>query len=89
MEHHEDVDTPPASPPPPMEEDVNDSALPPPPASGGVVVPLTKEAIENFLRSRSDVLACPPSHVNRMLTSVHAPFTFNLRHGTGVNSIHI
>lgn len=54
MEHQEDIDTPPASPPPPMEQDDNDSAPPPPPAAGGVVMPLTKEAIENFLRCQLD-----------------------------------
>lgn len=52
MEHQDDLDTPPASPPPPMEDDEKDSA--PPPPAAGVVMPLTKEAIENFLRCQLD-----------------------------------
>ena len=48
-----DEDTPPPSPGAPVFDDDDMGNEPPPPPASGVVVPLTKEAIEKYLRSPS------------------------------------
>jgi len=48
-----DEDTPPPSPGAPVFDDDDMGNEPPPPPASGLVVPLTKEAIEKYLRSPS------------------------------------